>query len=90
MTDLSSSLLVCRCFDIIFDCSCHRCQLQYPPDEVAYRYCVALTVTDLVACADVVVFGASLDSVFGVTASELHRYVQSEVISRVMCRMSSC
>ena len=52
---------------------CRRCQLEYLQDKVNHRYCVGLTVTNHIVCTDVVVFGKSLNSIFGASASEFHR-----------------
>lgn len=52
---------------------CRRCQLECLHEEVVHRYCLGVTATNHTICADVVVFGGSLDSVFGASASEFHR-----------------
>jgi hypothetical protein len=54
---------------------CRLCGVVWEEGEVEYRYCVTLTArqADDGSCKDIVVFGKSLNLVFGAPATHLHR-----------------
>ena len=44
----------------------------YVLKDIKWHYCVAMVITEGRSLADVVVFGHKMNSILGVTASELH------------------
>ena len=54
---------------------CIKCNTSCHGNQVAWRYRLVVTIADSTAIGTVVVFGRTLDPLFGKTASDFHRYV---------------
>ena len=54
---------------------CKRCDETVEEKGVHYRYCLVLTVSDKSSVVSVTTFGNGWDKLFGITATNLHKYV---------------